>query len=220
MISRLDDQRPDTGGSPPSGPRARRARQEPPVRGDVEYRQRARHRRARGAGVLRAARAETRRLDSTRPVAFANFMKATPGRDVVSDPVRRPAAQSLLRLVRAHGRPGLRRESGRRRVESVRMGAARQADDHDRVRRGYPARAAQRGGRAVERGVPNRLPRHVSPSVRRIDAMVGEHVWNFADFATRSGISRVDGNKKGVFTRDRRPKNAAFALRRRWTSKP
>jgi beta-glucuronidase len=41
-------------------------------------------------------------------------------------------------------------------------------------------------------------------------------VWNFADFATRSGITRVDGNKKGVFTRDRRPKAAAHALRRRW----
>jgi beta-glucuronidase len=50
----------------------------------------------------------------------------------------------------------------------------------------------------------------------RIDAVVGEHVWNFADFATRSGITRVDGNKKGAFTRDRRPKAAAHALRRRW----
>ena len=50
----------------------------------------------------------------------------------------------------------------------------------------------------------------------RIDAVVGEQVWNFADFATRSGIFRVDGNKKGVFTRDRRPKAAAHALRRRW----
>lgn len=49
-----------------------------------------------------------------------------------------------------------------------------------------------------------------------IDAVVGEHVWNFADFATTSGIMRVDGNRKGVFTRDRRPKSAAFALRRRW----
>lgn len=49
-----------------------------------------------------------------------------------------------------------------------------------------------------------------------IPAVVGEHVWNFADFATTSGIMRVDGNKKGVFTRDRRPKSAAFALRRRW----
>ena len=31
----------------------------------------------------------------------------------------------------------------------------------------------------------------------RIDAVVGEQVWNFADFATTSGIMRVGGNKKG-----------------------
>lgn len=34
----------------------------------------------------------------------------------------------------------------------------------------------------------------------RIEAVVGEHVWNFADFQTSSGIVRVDGNKKGAFT--------------------
>jgi len=51
----------------------------------------------------------------------------------------------------------------------------------------------------------------------RIDGFVGEHVWNFADFQTSNGIHRVDGNKKGVFTRDRRPKAAAHALRARWT---
>jgi beta-glucuronidase len=50
----------------------------------------------------------------------------------------------------------------------------------------------------------------------RIDAVVGEHVWAFADFATASGIVRVGGNKKGVFTRDRQPKSAAHTLRRRW----
>jgi beta-glucuronidase len=50
----------------------------------------------------------------------------------------------------------------------------------------------------------------------RIDAVVGEQVWNFADFATTSGVMRVGGNKKGVFTRDRQPKAAAYALRRRW----
>ena len=50
----------------------------------------------------------------------------------------------------------------------------------------------------------------------RIDAVIGEQVWNFADFATTSGVMRVGGNKKGVFTRDRLPKAAAFALRRRW----
>jgi beta-glucuronidase len=50
----------------------------------------------------------------------------------------------------------------------------------------------------------------------RFDAVVGEQVWNFADFATTSGIVRVGGNKKGVFTRNRQPKAAAHALRRRW----
>jgi beta-glucuronidase len=50
----------------------------------------------------------------------------------------------------------------------------------------------------------------------RIEAFVGEHVWNFADFQTSHGIHRVDGNKKGVFTRDRRPKAAAHTLRARW----
>ena len=52
-----------------------------------------------------------------------------------------------------------------------------------------------------------------------VDAVVGEQVWNFADFATSStSVFRVDGNKKGVFTRDRRPKAAAHVLRRRWTT--
>ncbi len=50
------------------------------------------------------------------------------------------------------------------------------------------------------------------------EEVVGEHVWNFADFATSSGIARVDGNKKGVFTRDRQPKAAAHLLRRRWSA--
>ncbi|MCP8970509.1 beta-glucuronidase [Ectobacillus ponti] len=51
-------------------------------------------------------------------------------------------------------------------------------------------------------------------------SFVGEHVWNFADFATSQGIMRVQGNKKGVFTRDRKPKAAAHELRRRWTAIP
>jgi beta-glucuronidase len=50
----------------------------------------------------------------------------------------------------------------------------------------------------------------------RVDAVVGEQIWNFADFATVSGVNRVDGNKKGVFTRDRRPKAVVHHLRRRW----
>ena len=41
--------------------------------------------------------------------------------------------------------------------------------------------------------------------------ITGEHVWNFADFATAENIKRVGGNKKGVFTRDRSPKMAAHS---------
>jgi beta-glucuronidase len=52
----------------------------------------------------------------------------------------------------------------------------------------------------------------------KFDGIVGEHVWNFADFQTKPGIFRVLGNKKGAFTRDRQPKNAAHTLRARWTT--
>ena len=48
------------------------------------------------------------------------------------------------------------------------------------------------------------------------DFIQGELVWNFADFAASEGIFRVGGNKKGIFTRDRQPKSAAFVLKKRW----
>ncbi|MGG3449058.1 beta-glucuronidase [Domibacillus aminovorans] len=49
---------------------------------------------------------------------------------------------------------------------------------------------------------------------------IGEQVWNFADFATSQGVMRVQGNKKGIFTRDRKPKASAHELRQRWTEIP
>ncbi len=49
---------------------------------------------------------------------------------------------------------------------------------------------------------------------------IGEQIWNFADFSTIQGPMRVDGNKKGILTRDRRPKLAAHFLRRRWRNIP
>ena len=48
------------------------------------------------------------------------------------------------------------------------------------------------------------------------DFVVGEMPWNFADFATCQGPMRVGGNRKGLFTRDRRPKMAAHYFRKRW----
>lgn len=48
------------------------------------------------------------------------------------------------------------------------------------------------------------------------DFIVGEQMWNFADFGTIQGPMRADGNKKGLFTRDRKPKLSAHAIRHRW----
>lgn len=48
---------------------------------------------------------------------------------------------------------------------------------------------------------------------------IGEHVWNFADFKTKQGVTRFRGNRKGVFTKERQPKFAAHYLKERWKDK-
>lgn len=50
----------------------------------------------------------------------------------------------------------------------------------------------------------------------RLDFVIGEHIWNFADFATKQEVRRIMGNRKGIFTRQRQPKAAAFLLKKRW----
>ena len=52
------------------------------------------------------------------------------------------------------------------------------------------------------------------------DCIKGEQVWNFADFQTVEGIMRVNGNKKGIFTRQRQPKAAAYYFKNRWEKLP
>lgn len=52
------------------------------------------------------------------------------------------------------------------------------------------------------------------------DFIKGEQIWNFADFQTTEGIMRVNGNKKGIFTRQRQPKDVAYKLKDRWTKLP
>lgn len=53
-----------------------------------------------------------------------------------------------------------------------------------------------------------------------IPNFVGEQLWNFADFQTKFGIMRVQGNKKGVFTREREPKTVVRYLSERWNNIP
>ncbi len=52
--------------------------------------------------------------------------------------------------------------------------------------------------------------------IDKLDFVIGEHVWNFADFSTKQGLTRINGNKKGVFSRDRQPKMVAHWLRKAW----
>lgn len=59
--------------------------------------------------------------------------------------------------------------------------------------------------------------RHYHNAFDRMDFIIGEHIWNFADFATKQGIIRVGGNRKGIFTRQRQPKMAAHEIKKRWT---
>lgn len=53
-------------------------------------------------------------------------------------------------------------------------------------------------------------------TAENLDFIIGAHVWSFADFATKQGLTRPGGNRKGVFTRDRHPKMAAHVLRKLW----
>ena len=62
--------------------------------------------------------------------------------------------------------------------------------------------------------------KRINAVLDRYNFVIGEHAWNFADFQTVQGTMRVDGNKKGIFTRDRKPKLAAHYFKRRWKSIP
>lgn len=57
---------------------------------------------------------------------------------------------------------------------------------------------------------------HLVFDQKRKEYVVGELIWNFADFMTNQSPIRVIGNKKGIFTRQRQPKSAAFILRERY----
>ena len=159
--------------------------------------------------------AEARRLDPTRPIAFANVMGSTPDLDRLTD------LFDVVMLNRYFGWY----ESPNDLVSaelSLQAEIAAWVDTY-----GKPIIFTEYGGDTLP-GLHDIVPEMWSEEYQvellamfhrvfdRFDAVVGEQVWNFADFATAPGVIRVDGNKKGVFTRERRPKAAAFALRQRW----
>ncbi|MEU7747816.1 beta-glucuronidase [Nonomuraea sp. NPDC049158] len=159
--------------------------------------------------------AETRRLDPTRPVAYVNALLAPPDQCVVTD------LFDVVLLNRYYGwyfGPGDLEAAESALETELRQWAA--LHDKPIVITEYGADTYP-GLRGI---VPNPWTEEYQAELLdvyhrvfdRVDAVVGEQVWNFADFATTPGVFRVDGNKKGVFTRDRHPKTAAFHLRARW----
>ena len=163
--------------------------------------------------------AETRRLDPSRPVGFVNVMLAPADKDVVSDlfdvlmlnryygwyvnsgdlaNAERALETELNAWVKKHGKPIIFTEYGADTIAGLHSVTPIPWTEE------YQADLLEMTHRVFD----------------RVDAVVGEQIWAFADFATGFAIFRVDGNKKGVFTRDRRPKAAAHLLRRRWQRLP
>jgi beta-glucuronidase len=159
--------------------------------------------------------AEARRLDPTRPVAYANALLAPPDECVITD---------LFDVILLNRYYGWYFGTGDLETAETELEAElRQwANLHDK-----PIVITEYGADAYP-GLRNVVPTPWTEEYQtqllevyhrvfdRIDAVVGEQVWSFTDFATMPGVFRVDGNRKGVFTRDRRPKTAAFQLRTRW----
>jgi beta-glucuronidase len=162
--------------------------------------------------------AAARELDASRPVCFANVATAPPEADVVTD---------LFDLVCVNRYYGWYADSGD--LES--------AEEHLEAE----LRAWARHGKPIvvtEFGADALAGLHALPPVmwsedyqtaliamsarvfRRIPEVIGEQVWNFADFATAQAVHRPGGNHKGVFTRDRQPKAAAWLLRDLWHRPP
>jgi beta-glucuronidase len=160
----------------------------------------------------------TRDLDDTRPVAFANVAFATPDLDQVTD---------LFDVVLLNRYFGWYVDAGDLHVAERRLEAELRswAATHDK-----PIIITEFGADAVAglHSLPAQMwseefQRELVATYldvfARVDAVVGEHVWNFADFATMQGTNRVVGNRKGVFTREREPKAVAYLLRERWSTK-
>jgi beta-glucuronidase len=156
----------------------------------------------------------TRELDRTRPVTLVSYV----GRDETSF--------ELCDFVCVNRYNGWYTQSGR-----IDEGMKLLSEDLDRIHARYqkPILLSEFGADAVP-GTHAEPPEmfteeyqaemiaSVVALLREKPYVLGEHVWNLADFKTGQAIHRVGGiNYKGVFTRDRRPKQAARVLRALWS---
>jgi beta-glucuronidase len=162
---------------------------------------------------------ETRRLDPSRPVAFANVPGSVAELDLITD---------LFDVVMLNRYFGWYTDAGDLPMAERSLEADLRSWS-DKFRK--PILITEYGADALP-GLHDVFPAPWAEEYQaqvldmshrvfdRVDAVVGELVWNFADFATAPGIMRVGGNRKGVFTRDRHPKTVTTHLRQRWHSDP
>jgi len=155
-----------------------------------------------------------RELDPTRPLTVPNCAQAT-----LDDAAL--AFCDVISLNRYYGwytEPGqLDRAADRLRTELE--------DAHDRYER--PVFVSEFGADTME-GLHATYPQLFTEEyqsdlietyldvIESLDFTCGAHIWNFADFLAPQNFRRVVLNRKGVFTRTRHPKQAAFRLRARW----
>ncbi|WP_247047212.1 beta-glucuronidase [Arthrobacter rhizosphaerae] len=161
----------------------------------------------------------TRKLDPTRPVGFVNEVRGTPNEDKVAD---------LFDVIMLNRYYGWYVHTGD--LASAEQALEKELREWDQ-KYGRPIIITEYGADTLP-GLHSLYDQPWSEEYQtalldmyhrvfdRVEAVTGEQVWNFADFQTSYGIIRVDGNKKGAFTRDRKPKSAAHTLRRRWTEIP
>lgn len=161
----------------------------------------------------------TKELDSTRPVTIVSFQTATPKRDLI---------YSLIDVFCLNRYYGWYTQSGDLEAaeEALRSELTEWWETDQK-----PIIITEFGADTMH-GMTSTIPAMWTEEFQveflkmyhkvfdELDHVIGEHVWNFADFATKEGIIRVGGNKKGVFTRDRKPKKAAYLLHERYNQLP
>ena len=155
-----------------------------------------------------------------RPVTIVIHMMATPDKNTVSDLV------DVLALNRYYGWYAY---GGQLEVAKALLRA--ELTGWNRVQPGKPIMFTEYGADTIA-GFHDTTPVMFSEEyqvaclqanhevVDEFPNFIGEQVWHFTDFQTSQGVMRVQGNKKGVFTRERKPKMAAHYLRERWLAIP
>lgn len=163
----------------------------------------------------------TRELDpQNRPVTIVNIMMSTPDKDLVAD---------LLDVIALNRYYGWYMQTGD--LNAGEKALREELDLWEEMYPGKPVMFTEYGADTVPGyHAIDDIPFTEEYQVRYYNMyhkvfddykqVVGEQLWNFADFETKVGINRVQGNKKGIFTRAREPKMIAHVLRERWTSMP